>query len=1377
MIDILRGITAYPVPLRVFIMPAERYRWWNALRTSLHTAPRRRLRRVHELEVPLEPRVLLTAVSVFDNAAFVDTANGTGSESDNVQASLVSLGHTVSTFTSTSAAGISAALSGQDVLLIPELERGNLTAALSSSARSVISSFVSSGGTLVIHGDTGTGGDETLINSLFGFNIIPGYTSNSTSGSSSLTADAVGTRFAGGPASLPNNNGTYMWLTSTLPAAAESVYEFGTSRVSSAVVSIPIGSGEVNFLAYDWFNAAPRGSQNGGWLEILDRAVGPERPNAPPVADAGGPYSVPEGGSISLSAAGSSDSDGSISLYEWDFDFTGTFDVDATGPAPTFSAAGLDDSSRTVALRVTDDDGAVSVISQATLTVENVAPAVNGLAISATEINEGESVELTGNLSDAGLLDTFSLVIDWGDGNVETVSLAAGSTTFAVPHVYADDAPSVTPSDQYTVSVSLTDDDGGAAVSTTELFDNGRAQNNQFSGFFSSEQRNWRVYDDFSLSAASAISSVFFQQGISSGTQLAGFQFAVYANASGQPGSLLYSEELGPADYTAVPNSVSTFPFGPFFDITFDLASPLNLAEGDYFVSFYGRGNTDFRTPNVGGSGTFLQQFGSGGFATRNGDTPFALFQPESLPTFDVTVNNVAPVFTAVALSDSINENEAATLSGSFTDPGTADEHTLTVDWGDGTTETVVLPVGQREFSLTHVYLDDGPSPGNGTTSDQYDVSIQLNDDDGGTATGLPTVELLANGSFESGDFSGWTTETTAPPFRPWQVSGSGLGGGFGMETTSPQDGTQVAWNGFDGRGPLEFRLYQDVSIPTIAAATLQWQDRLQWNFLPGSPATQPRTYDVQIRDPQTDAVLSTVYSFSTGTQAQTPEGDTGWQTHTADLSAFAGQTVRVYFVDSIPQAFSGPGQFELDDVSLMTSVPLSVTVNNVAPEVDVALTESTIDEGETATLSGVIVDPGTQDEFTLDVQWGSAGSSTFALGSSALTTAADGIEWDPVTREFSLSRLFADDDPAGTPADDVNIVVTVTDDDTGEGDDSAVLTVQNVAPVVTLNDPAPLSDKGATDSPVQLAVNFEDPGLEDTHSVVIDWGDGTAETVALTVGERSTIVPHTYTTGGVFSITVTVIDDDTGEGTATQTAVISGVGIQEVNGENVLQVIGTAGDDHISINQTGNGRLKVHWDALPGDVAEFALADVDRIMVILCDGDDHLSVSGRVTLPVIADAGAGDDHINAGGGPTVVLGGDGDDRINGGSGRNILIGGGGQDRITGGSGNSILTGGIYQDANGATDVLSNYSSLVDTLDRWSGDIDDLIAGEDPLNDARLAAFFAQVGDDDAAADVLTSAAGFDWTLLFDGDTLTDAGSNSNGGGNSGGNGKGKGKK
>src|SRR5262249_29984993 len=58
------------------------------------------------------------------------------------------------------------------------------------------------------------------------------------------------------------------------------------------------------------------------------------------------------------------------------------------------------------------------------------------------------------------------------------------------------------------------------------------------------------------------------------------------------------------------------------------------------------------------------------------------------------------------------------------------------------------------------------------------------------------------------------------------------------------------------------------------------------------------------------------------GPEATNPTGDTGWLTHTADLTAFAGRQVRLMFREAVPETFSGPGQFELDAVSLAVAVP-----------------------------------------------------------------------------------------------------------------------------------------------------------------------------------------------------------------------------------------------------------------------------------------------------------------------------------------------------------------------------------------------------------------------------------------------------------------------
>jgi Ca2+-binding RTX toxin-like protein len=243
------------------------------------------------------------------------------------------------------------------------------------------------------------------------------------------------------------------------------------------------------------------------------------------------------------------------------------------------------------------------------------------------------------------------------------------------------------------------------------------------------------------------------------------------------------------------------------------------------------------------------------------------------------------------------------------------------------------------------------------------------------------------------------------------------------------------------------------------------------------------------------------------------------------------------------------------------------------------------------------------------------------------------------------------------------------------------------------------------------------------------------------------------YADGGVYTIDVTVSDDDSGVASAAVRAVVSGVGLHEINGENVLQIIGTSADDHLTLNQTGNGTLKVHADFV--DTRDFNLADVDQIFAFMCAGDDHVNVSSKITLETLIHGGSGNDHLNGGGGSNILLGGSGNDHLNGGSARDILIGGDGEDRIVGNRGEDMLVGGRLAD-----DV--HFLALLDLLDRWNEDVPfaDRVAD---LQD-EIDAIFADDGD----LDTLTGASGEDWFILGAGDTATDSSSGNGGGGGGG---------
>ena len=98
--------------------------------------------------------------------------------------------------------------------------------------------------------------------------------------------------------------------------------------------------------------------------------------------------------------------------------------------------------------------------------------------------------------------------------------------------------------------------------------------------------------------------------------------------------------------------------------------------------------------------------------------------------TFTITVDpvNDAPEITSLSVDQAmIFENESVTLTGNFTDPDAGDEHTVTIDWGDGTVQVETLAIDDRSFSFPHQYLDDNP---NVTSQDDYNVRVSVIDDD-----------------------------------------------------------------------------------------------------------------------------------------------------------------------------------------------------------------------------------------------------------------------------------------------------------------------------------------------------------------------------------------------------------------------------------------------------------------------------------------------------------------------------------------------------------------------------------------------------------------------------------------------------------------------
>lgn len=172
--------------------------------------------------------------------------------------------------------------------------------------------------------------------------------------------------------------------------------------------------------------------------------------------------------------------------------------------------------------------------------------------------------------------------------------------------------------------------------------------------------------------------------------------------------------------------------------------------------------------------------------------------------------------------------------------------------------------------------------------------------------------DIILNGSFETGDFTDWTVMDLANPWFPQGVF-CGPFDTFGFLEITALDGSCFAGNGFDGEGPGQITHHQTVTIPANSTATLNFSYWVAYDLTFG--ATIDRMFEVQIQPVGGGTPLGIPYSFSA--IANTFENGTGWIPITVDLSAFAGQTVWLCFVETIPENFTGPAQLGLDAVSL----------------------------------------------------------------------------------------------------------------------------------------------------------------------------------------------------------------------------------------------------------------------------------------------------------------------------------------------------------------------------------------------------------------------------------------------------------------------------
>jgi hypothetical protein len=179
------------------------------------------------------------------------------------------------------------------------------------------------------------------------------------------------------------------------------------------------------------------------------------------------PGTVDEGGSVTLS--GSVNDPGSRDTFtltiNWG-DGSDPEDVLLAAGSPSFSRShtyaddnptGTASDTNNISLSLKDKDGDTGTGS-ASVVVKNLAPSLSITApADGTLYALNTSVSLSGAFSDAGTLDTFSCLVDWGDGVTASATLTAGKCSAS--HAYST-------AGVYNVKMTLTDDDTGSDVKT-----------------------------------------------------------------------------------------------------------------------------------------------------------------------------------------------------------------------------------------------------------------------------------------------------------------------------------------------------------------------------------------------------------------------------------------------------------------------------------------------------------------------------------------------------------------------------------------------------------------------------------------------------------------------------------------------------------------------------------------------------------------------------------------------------------------------------------------------------------------------------------------------------------------------------------------------
>lgn len=339
--------------------------------------------------------------------------------------------------------------------------------------------------------------------------------------------------------------------------------------------------------------------------------------------------------------------------------------------------------------------------------------------------------------------DAWTAAVDYGDGTGPQPLALNPDKTFALRHTYADEGP-------HAVTVTLDDGHGPAAVASFVVSIVDRSAPVFTVPVLSDVQEGGSLTLHAVLADPDANDTVMFEwlgdgradaadpaaytlSGLESGTHV------VRVTARDQAGNAtMFDVEVHVRNVapTAVFSADGPIDEGSAATVSFSAATDPSAADAAaglaYAFDFDGDGVFEVAGTSPVVSHVFAQDgtyIVHGRVTDRDGgSTDYAAA---------VTVRNVPPAVTGFTTSattpGAAKPGRPVAVTGTFTDAGTADAHTATIDWGDGTTTAADLDDygGAGAFQASHAYARGG----------MYTVTVTLSDGQS-TATAQSTAAV-----------------------------------------------------------------------------------------------------------------------------------------------------------------------------------------------------------------------------------------------------------------------------------------------------------------------------------------------------------------------------------------------------------------------------------------------------------------------------------------------------------------------------------------------------------------------------------------------------------------------------------------------------------